>query len=203
MIAKLKGVLDSTGDGWAIIDVNGVGYLVFASSRTLSALPRPGSEAEFLIDTHVREDHIHLFGFATEAERGIFRHLQSVQGVGAKSALGILSAFAPDELSSAIAAQDKKALTRASGVGPKLAARIVTELKDKVTVVPMGSAESGSGPAVPILANGAAEDAISALVNLGYRRMDAHAAVARAAAQLGEGAGLQDLIRTGLRELTQ
>lgn len=209
MIAKLKGVLDSSGDDWAIVDVAGVGYVVFASSRTLSALPGVGAPVGVHVETIVREDSITLYGFATVEERDLFRLLTSVQGVGAKVALAILSALSPSDLQNAIAAQDKTAVSRAKGVGPKVATRIVTELKDKVTALvfqPQGvrvaqaTPESGqgqSGGTNPDIA-----DAVSALVNLGYKPVDAHGAVAKAAQELGEDATVGSLVPAALKELS-
>jgi Holliday junction DNA helicase RuvA len=198
MIARLKGLVDQIGEDWAVIDVGGVGYLVFCSSRTLSRLPRVGEAVALYIETHVREDHIHLFGFFEEAERAWFRLLQTVQGVGSKVALAILSTLTADDLANAIASGDKAMLSRPSGVGPKLAARLATELKDKVA----GIAAPGSfAPAMAAASGGGLEDAISALVNLGYRRADAQMAVVKASATLGEGAAVPALIRVGLQEL--
>jgi Holliday junction DNA helicase RuvA len=196
MIAKLTGLVDSQGEDWAVLDVGGVGYLVFCSGRTLGTLPRRGETARLFIDTHVREDHIHLYGFAEAAERDWFRLLQSVQGVGARVALAILSALSASELTQTIAAQDKVPLTRASGVGAKLAQRIVAELKDKVAATVPGpvSADAAAG-------NGEAQDAVSALVNLGYPRVEAFGAVAAATRELGGEAGVEALIRRGLKEL--
>lgn len=203
MIAKLKGIVDQTGDDWAVIDVGGVGYLAFCSSRTLSRL-QPGTAAALLIETHVREDHIHLYGFADAAEKEWFRLLTTVQGVGSKVALAILSVLPPEQLLTAIAAQDKTALTRASGVGPKLAARVVAELKDKAALVatPFLPATPGAAPISALAGTGGIiEDAVSALVNLGYRRIEAHPAVVQAYAVLGETVTVQALIRAGLKEL--
>jgi len=208
MIARLKGSLDAIGADQAVIDVGGVGYLVYASSRTLAALPSPGETAALYIETHVREDHIHLYGFATTRERDLFRLLTGVSGVGAKVALAILSALDAETLSNAIAAQDKTAVARAQGVGPRLAQRVVTELKDKVA----GIAFAPPGVQAPAAAAGEAatagegapsglEDAVSALVNLGYGRAEAYSAVATAARQLGPSPGLDALIRAGLKEL--
>lgn len=199
MIGKLTGLVDSTGDDWAILDVGGVGYLVFASGRTLGLLPPPGGGATLWIETHVREDHIHLFGFADPAEHDWFKLLHSVQGVGAKMALAILSVLPPHDLVRAIAAQDKAALSRAHGVGPKLAGRIASELKDKAGGMALGpvAAVNGSGKAVGAVS----EDAVSALVNLGYRRAEAFAAVAKASGDLGSGASVESLIKAGLKEL--
>ena len=201
MIASLKGVLESVAEESAVVDVSGVGYLVFCSGRTLANLPQPGEAVRFVVETHVREDHIHLYGFAEPGERDWFRLLTTVQGVGAKVALAILSALGPEELVQAVAAQDKAAVSRANGVGPKLAGRIVLELKDKVgNLVPatLPQAAAGSAPA-----GGDSEDAISALVNLGFQRTDAFGAVARAGQKLGEDAVVDALIRAGLQELSQ
>lgn len=202
MIAKLKGLVDGTGDDWAVIDVGGVGYLVFCSAKTLARLPGGGEAAQLFIETHVREDHIHLYGFADPTEREWFRLLLTVQGVGSKVALALLSALAPEDLSRAIAAADKAMLSRAQGVGPKLAARLVTELKDKVAGIALApfAPATGGAPTAPLTA-GPLEDALSALVNLGYRRIEAHAAVLKAAEELGEGASASALIRAGLKAL--
>lgn len=205
MIAKLKGLIDSVGDDWLIIDVGGVGYLVFCSGRTLSAIAGVGEEASLFIETHVREDHIHLFGFATKREHEWFLLLQSVQGVGAKVALAILSVLTPDALSNAIAAKDAKSVTHANGVGPKLAQRIVNELKDKVAKFTFSIAPVQAASAAPIALPGddaLVEDAISALTNLGYGRAEAFSAVAAAKHQMGESADLSGLIRAGLKELS-
>jgi Holliday junction DNA helicase RuvA len=199
MIARLRGRLDALEDGHAVIDVGGVGYLVACSTRTLAALPRPGEAVDLLIETQVRDDSITLYGFPTAAERRWFRLLQTVQGVGARVALGILSALGPDELAHAVAAQDRAALARASGVGPRLATRIASELKDRLSELPGALGGPLPGPAAAL--GGPADDAVSALVNLGYGRSDAHAAVAKAAAALGDGAPIETLIRTGLQEL--
>ena len=203
MIAKLTGLLDHIGPEGAVIDVHGVGYLVFASTRTLGQLPPPGEAARLLIETHVREDHIHLYGFIDAAERDWFRLLTTVQGVGAKVALAILSAVSPNDLTLAIVAQDKAMLARADGVGPRLAARIANELKDKVG----GLALAATNAAVPApqAANdpGPTGDAVSALVNLGYRRAEAFGAVAAASRRLGGDAKVDALIRAGLQELAQ
>jgi holliday junction DNA helicase RuvA len=199
VIARLRGRLLALEDDHAVIDVSGVGYLVACSTRTLAALPRPGSEIDLLIETQVREDSITLYGFPTAAERRWFRLLQTVQGVGARVALGILSALGPDELAHAVAAQDRAALARASGVGPRLATRIASELKDRLSELPGALGGPLPGPAAAL--GGPADDAVSALVNLGYGRSDAHAAVAKAAAALGDGAPIETLIRTGLQEL--
>jgi len=205
MIAKLTGILDHIGPDGAVVDVGGVGYLCFCSARTLDRLPPPGGPARLLVETHVREDHIHLYGFIDAAERDWFRLLTTVQGVGARLALALLSAVAPSELTLAIVAQDKAMLARAEGVGPKLAARIVNELKDKVgglalaatnAAAPQGTMTSAAEP-------GPTGDAVSALVNLGYRRAEAFGAVAAASRRLGDGAKVDALIRAGLQELAQ
>ena len=197
MIAMLAGIVDQAGADGVVLDVNGVGYLVFASTRTLARVPARGEPLRLLIETHVREDHIHLYGFADEAERGWFRLLTTVQGVGAKLALAILSVLAPEALATAIMAQDKAALSRADGVGQKLAQRIANELKDKVGGIALGPAVA-STPAAPA---GAAADAVSALVNLGYTRSDAFGAVNQASQRLGAAARVDALIRAGLQEL--
>jgi len=204
VIAKLKGLVDSTGDDWAILDVNGVGYLVHASSRSLMSLPGVGEAAMLHIETVVREDAITLFGFIDLLERDMFRLLISVQGVGAKVGLAILSTLQPQELQNAIAAQDKVAISRTKGVGPKVATRIVTELKDKVTglVFKSQGVEMPMGAAPVAGLSGAVNDAISALVNLGYRPTDAHSAVAKAASELDEDADVGALIPAALRHLS-
>ena len=200
MIGKLTGRIDQIEDGRCLIDVGGVGYVVQASSRTLSAMPQPPAAASLLIETHVREDAILLYGFADPAERDWFRLLTTVQGVGAKVALGILSAMSPRELVTAIAASDRASMTRAPGVGPKLAVRILSELREKAGAMPVGS---GFVPTVAALPRGVAEDVLSALVNLGYRRQEAQPAVARVIERLGEAAGLDAVIRDSLKELAR
>lgn len=207
MIARLRGVVDSIGEAHVVVDVNGVGYLVFCGARTLRELPPPGSPVTLLIDTHVREDHIHLYGFSDSLEREWFRLLLTVQGVGAKVALSILSVLTPAALAEAVAAQDKGPVTKAGGVGPKLAQRVVLELKDKVPglldAVSAGTAQAGAPTRTAAgLLSGAAADAVSALVNLGYARVDAFAAVATVN-KAKAGQGVQDLIRGALRELAQ
>ena len=187
MIAKLAGVIDQIGPEAAVIDVGGVGYLAFCSTRTISRLPPVGSTASLLIETHVREDHIHLYGFIDAAERDWFRRLTTVQGVGARLALAILSAVAPEQLGLAILAQDKAALTRADGVGARLATRIVNELRDKVGGVVAEATSAVLIAPAPDAEAGPAADAVSALVNLGYRRTEAFGAVATATRRLGSG----------------
>jgi len=204
MIGKLKGIVDSLGEDFVILDVHGVGYVVQCSSRTLQGLPRPGETAALSIETQVREDAIRLFGFVSDLERDWFRLLQSVQGVGAKVALALLGILGAAELAQAIVLQDKTAVSRAPGVGPKLAARIVAELKDKTPAA--GAFEPIAVSLASIveakLPNGA-EDAVSALVNLGYGRPQAIAAVAASVKTLGAEAEVGALIRQGLKELAQ
>lgn len=203
MIARLKGVVESVDEGSAVIDVNGVGYLVSASSRTLRDLVAGGA-AILLVETLVREDAIALYGFLETAERDWFRILTTVQGVGARVALSILSTLSPDEIARAIAAGDKASLSRPAGVGPKLAARLATELKDKAAafgVVPAPARASDT--TVPAAAASVNEDAVSALVNLGYRRVEAFGAIARATQRLGPDAPLDAMIRAGLQELSR
>ena len=205
MIGKLKGVIDSYGEDFIVLDVNGVGYLVHCSTRTLQELPGVAQPATLSIETHVREDQIKLFGFVADVEREWFRLLQTVQGVGAKVALSVLSTLKPADLASAIAMRDKAMVARTPGVGPKVAERIVTELKDKAP------AYASVDPAV-IRLSGAVEDrrapqpivdAVSALINLGYGHPQAAAAIAAAARSAGEGADTARLIRLGLKELAK
>jgi len=203
LIAKLTGVIDSTGGDWVVVDVAGVGYLVFCSSRTLAALPGIGKAVSLFVETHVREDHIHLYGFADVADRDWFRLLTTVQGVGARVALSVQSVLSATDLMQAVLVQDRTALTRASGVGPKLASRIVAELKDKVGGVALAApAAALAGTALAAVDGGPVADAVSALVNLGYRRAEAFGAVAHAAQALGPEAGIESLIRAGLKELS-
>ncbi|HEV2557112.1 MAG TPA: Holliday junction branch migration protein RuvA [Microvirga sp.] len=205
MIGKLKGVVDAYGEDFVVIDVHGVGYVVHCSTRTLQNLPKAGEAAVLAIETFVREDMIRLYGFRSDSEREWFRLLQSVQGVGAKVALGILSVLDPGMLATAIATGDKAAVSRGPGVGPKLAARIVAELKDKApvfapvdpTIIRLTEAVQDRSAPVPVT------DAISALVNLGYGQPQASAAVAAALRQAGEEAEAKTLIRLGLRELAR
>ena len=203
MIGKLKGIIDSYGDDHVIVDVQGVGYVVQCSVRTLQALPTVGEAAVLAIETQVREDAIRLFGFTSDAERDWFRLLQTVQGVGAKVALAMLGIMTPSELSTTIATQDKAMVGRANGVGPKLAARIVSELKDKApvfghvdpAVAGLAGEDSARSAPKPV------QDAISALVNLGYGRPQAAAAIAASVKGLGDDAQTSALIRQGLKEL--
>jgi len=205
MISKLTGILDSTSTGSLIIDVNGVGYQVFASGRTLSQLGQSGDRVSLLIDTQVREDHIHLFGFFDKAEQEWFRLLTTVQGVGAKAGMAILSVCPPDKLAFAIAAGDAAALRQADGVGPKLATRIVTELKDKAGNIEFSAAmpvKKGAKSAAPDAPANADHDAVSALINLGYARSDAYAAVMQARQKANDNGNLSELIRLALQELS-
>jgi Holliday junction DNA helicase RuvA len=205
MIGKLKGIIDTYGEDSVILDVGGVGYLVHCSARTLQALPAAGEPVMLAIETHVREDQIRLFGFLSEVEREWFRLLQTVQGVGTKVALSVLSTLKPAELASAIAMRDKATVQRAPGVGAKVAERIVTELKDKAP------AYADLDPAVIRLsgalderrAAGPVADAVSALTNLGYGQPQAAAAIAAATRSAGEGADTARLIRLGLKELAK
>jgi Holliday junction DNA helicase RuvA len=205
VIGKLRGVVDSYGEDFIILDVQGVGYVVHCSSRTLQNLPSTGEAATLSIETHVREDMIRLFGFRSDAEREWFRLLQTVQGVGAKVALGILSVLDPGALATAIATSDKGAVSRGPGVGPKLAARIVAELKDKApafghvdpALIRLSDAMEDKKAPQPVA------DAVSALVNLGYAQAQASAAIAAALRQAGEEAEAKTLIRFGLRELAR
>lgn len=195
MIAKLCGLLDSFGADHAVIDVQGVGYLVAASTRTLSQLGAIGDEVVLHTEMLVSEDAVRLVGFATAAERDWFRLLTSVQGVGARVALGILSALTGDELHRAIAGGDNHMISRAQGVGPKLAQRIVHELKDKASGIVIGTAGG-----LPAPAGSHAQDAISALLNLGFRPAEASAAVGKAEAELGPQATLDALVRGALKK---
>jgi Holliday junction DNA helicase RuvA len=205
MIGKLKGIVDSYGEDNIILDVGGVGYLVHCSARTLQALPAPGEAATLSIETYVREDQIKLFGFTSDAEREWFRILQTVQGVGAKVALAVLGTLKPAELATAIATRDKAMVARTPGVGPKVAERIVTELKDKApafadidpSVVHLAGALDEKRAPKPVA------DAVSALVNLGYGQPQAAAAIAAAARNAGDGADTATLIRQGLKELAK
>lgn len=204
MIGKLKGVVDSFGDDFVLIDCGGVCYQVFCSGRTLQSLPRVGEAGVVFIETIVREDLIRLYGFANELEKNWFNLLTTVQGVGARVALAILSVMSPAELSSAVALQDKAMVGRANGVGPKLALRIVTELKGKVPAI--GAVDAGTlGLQVALgegVASGNIADAVSALTNLGYSSAQASAAVARVVAREGDDTATEKLIRLGLRELS-
>ena len=195
MIARLTGTLVESASDHAVLDVNGVGYLVLASSRTLTAIGPVGGQVMLLSELQVREDSMTLFGFGNPGEREWFRLLTGVQGVGGKVALSILSTLGPDELTQAVARQDKVAVSRANGVGPKLAERIVRELKDKVGGVALGP----TGPA-PVASTGHAADAASALTGLGFKPAEANAAVTAAEAELGDGATFDALVRMALKK---
>lgn len=205
MIGKLKGRIDTLDDDSLLMDVGGVCYHVFCSGRTLAAMPGKGEAAELIIETHVREDHIHLFGFPDIVERDWFRLLMTVQGVGVRMALAILNVFSPAELVQAIAAKDVKGLQKVSGVGGKLAERLATELKSKVLSMPTGGVPlptAARGKLVSIPPATASEDAISALLNLGYGRAEAYGAVQKAT----EKAGAEDigkLVTESLRMLAR
>ena len=200
MIAKLTGTLDTICDGFLILDVNGVGYRVFCSNRTLSVVGQKGGACGLFIETQVREDHIHLFGFADNAEKEWFSILTAVQGIGAKVALAILSALSPNELGVALATSDSKAFTKANGVGPKLASRLITELKGKspTSLDSMSISSSVSGAFVQ--SAGVVEEAISALTNLGYGRSEAGIVVG-SVYQSDENINVSDLIRLSLKEI--
>jgi len=207
MIGKLKGRVDAISADSLIIDVGGVGYEVFCSARTLAALPSPGEAVTLVIETHVREDHIHLYGFADAAEREWFRTLTQVQRVGNRMAISILGVLAPSQIATAITARDTTAFSRISGIGPKLAERIVTELKDKVAALPASEmtfvsvargkgAKSAAEPSI-------AEDAVSALLHLGYTRSDAYSAAQNALREAGNNAPLDKVITLSLKELAR
>ena len=201
MIAKLKGILDTVAADWLIVDVGGVGYQVQASGKTLSSLPAEGEAIELLIETHVREDHIHLYGFLSQGEIDMFRLLLSVQGVGTRVALAIMSVMDPGALQVALASADKAAVSEAQGVGPKLAARIVNELKDKVGhlagEIPARLVKGGEAGADDF------QDAVSALVQLGYKPSQAHTALLAASRKMNGGGDVSALVKQGLRELSR
>jgi holliday junction DNA helicase RuvA len=204
MIAKLSGLLDSVGTDHCIVDCGGVGYLVFCSARTLRRVGDAGTAVSLRIEMQVREDAITLFGFIDLSERDWFRRLTTVQGVGSRVALALLSVLEPDKLGQAIAAQDRTALVQADGVGPKLANRLISELKDKVADLYMGGGPVAAGPAGAATSGtaGVTNDAVSALVNLGYRRAEAFTAVAAAVQKVGPDAKVEQLIMMGLKELS-
>ncbi len=208
MIAKLSGLLDSVASDSLIIDVNGVGYQVFASARTLSRIGQKGDKVSLLIDTHVREDHIHLYGFADAVEQEWCRLLTSVQGVGMKVALAILGSCPVEKLAFAIASGDAATMRQADGVGPKLATRIVTELKDKAGKMafsgpaPVAKKNATALDAGPAPVSDINNDAVSALINLGYARADAYSAVLQAGQKSNDNGNLQTLIKLALKELT-
>lgn len=206
MIGKLTGTVDSVGPDWVILDVGGVGYVVYCSTKTLSRLPKAGEVARLSIETHVREDRIQLFGFMADLEREWFRLLNTVPGIGTKVALAVLSTLDAPDLATAIALRDVAAISRAPGVGPKVAARVAAELKDKAPLFAdvdpglariAGEVAEAKGPATPV------RDAVSALVNLGYAAPQASAAVAAARQALGDDATTERLIRGGLKELAK
>jgi Holliday junction DNA helicase RuvA len=204
MIGKLTGKLDSVSLNAVVVDVGGVGYEVTVGARTLTSLPLVGEIVSLAIDTHVREDEIRLYGFATEHERAWFRALQSVQGVGAKVALSVLGTLSAADLANAVALQDKAQVSRAPGVGPKVAARIVAELKDKMPALAPAIRPGGGLSPVATLPEGlAARDAVSALTNLGYAHGEAAAAISAAIGKVGRDARPEELIRLGLKELAQ
>lgn len=208
MISKLSGILDSVHENYLVLDVQGVGYQVYASSSTLAQCVGVGETLSLLIDTHVREDYIHLFGFRSAAEQQWFRLLISVQGVGAKAAMSILTACPPDQIGFAIAAGDKAAIQRADGVGPKLAIRILTELKDKAGKIdlaakPKGVSIAAGGTPAAQGASNVDQDAVSALINLGYQRTDAYAAVMNVKqANDNQEISVSEMIRLALKELS-
>jgi Holliday junction DNA helicase RuvA len=203
MIGKLTGKIDAIESNRLLLDVHGVGYIVFASSRTLGKIGNIGDSTSVLIETHVREDHIHLYGFADALEQEWFTILTKVQGVGAKVGLAILSVASPNDLSLAIAAQDKAVFSQADGVGPKLATRIVTELKGKTANIDLSPATHGTRDiALPNNNNDDIAEALSALVNLGYGRSEAMIAINRAKQNLTDDADLGTLIKQGLKELS-
>lgn len=206
MIGKLTGTVDSVGPDWVILDVGGVGYVVYCSTKTLSRLPKAGETARLSIETHVREDRIQLFGFMADLEREWFRLLNTVQGVGTKVALALLSTLDAPDLATAIALRDTAAISRAPGVGPKVAARVAQELKDKAPLfadVDPGLARVAGEVAEAKGAASPGRDAVSALVNLGYAAPQASAAVAAAKQALGDDATTERLIRGGLKELAK
>jgi Holliday junction DNA helicase RuvA len=200
MIAKLTGLLDVLNETSLVLDVNGVGYLVSCSSRTLGSLGTKGERVTLFIETVMRAESLQLYGFGSQEEQACFRLLTTVQGVGMRMALALLSALSPSDIYQAIATQDKTILTRADGVGPKLASRVVTELKDKI---PTGIAFAANVYTHPSSLAPSLEEAVSALVNLGYRRLEAVTAVSKAQQRLGEDAPLNDLIRQGLSLLAR
>jgi len=200
MIAKLTGLLDTIGSDEVVIDVSGVGYLVFCSARTLRSFERVGDLITIFVETHVREDHIHLFGFADQNERDWFQLLTTVQGVGAKVALAILGTLSPDDLVNAMISEDKAALTRAPGVGPRLAVRLLAELKEKS--VDLNAIKQPDPSKISDDHASLVSDAVSALINLGYGRSAAFSAVALAAQAIGEDVDVEGLVKAALQELS-
>jgi Holliday junction DNA helicase RuvA len=203
MIGKLTGIVDTLDDDLVVIDVAGVGYLLSCSARTLRGLGGVGAKASLLVETFIRDDRIVLYGFSDRGERDCFRLLQTVQGVGSRVALAILSVMTPAELTQAVMAQDKAAVTRANGVGPRLAQRVVTELKDRMGDVGLGPGAALAPAAGAAAGEGADAEAVSALVNLGYGRTEAFGAIVAARRELGEGADVARLIRAGLKGLAR
>lgn len=206
MIGKLKGTIEEIGDDHVLVDVHGVCYVAFCSSRTLSRIGSAGEAVVLFIETYVREDQLKLFGFMSALEREWFTLLQSVQGVGSKVALALLSTLSPSELANAIALQDKTAVSRAPGVGPKVAVRIITELKNKAPAFGGAEASANIGLKQEIgegVASAPVSDAVSALTNLGYSRDQAANAIAAALKNGGDGADSAKLIRLGLKELSR
>ena len=203
MIGKLTGIVDTLDEDLVVIDVAGVGYLLSCSARTLRGLGGTGARASLMVETFVRDDRIVLYGFADSGERDCFRLLQTVQGVGSRVALAILSVMSPGELTQAVMAQDKVAVARANGVGPRLAQRVVTELKDRMGEVGLGPGAALAPGAAASPAEGDDAEAVSALVNLGYGRTEAFGAVVAARRELGEDANVARLIRAGLKGLAR
>jgi holliday junction DNA helicase RuvA len=207
MIGKLTGILDTVGVASLIVDVGGVGYEVVCSSRTLAGLPAVGEPVSLSIDTHVREDAIRLYGFRSEHERAWFRALQSVQGVGARLAIAVLGTLSTSDLANAVALQDKSQIARAPGVGPKVAQRIVGELRDKMPSLSPAFTRGGEGKdgedRIEVPVGFAAQEAVSALTNLGYGKPQAAAAIAAAAVKIEGAPKTEELIRLGLKELAR
>jgi holliday junction DNA helicase RuvA len=202
MIARLRGMLAGVGEDHAIIDVGGVGYLVTVAPSTLGRLPRVGEAVELHTELHMREDGVNLYGFPDAADRAWFRLLQTVQGVGARVALSLLGTFRPHELANVIAAGDRAALARASGVGARLAGRVVAELRDRVGALPRPGGVELPAAVAAVNLGGTANDALSALLHLGYARAEAYGAIARVQARLGAELAVDALVREGLKELT-
>ncbi len=205
MIGRLSGIFAGQSDGQVLIDVNGVGYLVEGSAKFLHAMPMEGEAVQIAIETYIREDQLRLFGFINDYEKQWFRLLTSVQGVGVKAALAVLSVLSADEVTQAIAAQDKAAITQAQGIGPKVAQRILQELKDKLpkgSFMPQAGDRAGA-PAPRADMEDAMSDALLALENLGYQRMQAHQAVSVAIQELGQDAELAAIIKAALKQLAR
>lgn len=202
MIARLKGIIGEIEDNALILDVGGVGYQVFCSSNTLRSCPGTGEATALFIETHIREDHFHLYGFSTKAEKESFLKLTKINGVGAKMGIAILSVLSPSDLATAIMSQDKAAFTAVSGVGPKLAGRLITELKDQFSLgIDTAPATASTGGTIQSAGNTHLQDAIAALVGLGYSRSDAYQVIHRLAAQ-NDNLPVEELIKQGLKSLT-